>query len=54
MDYPKFDGYDFLGWRLKTEQYFEALNIAKEDKIQTIMIHLDGKALLWHQRFMKP
>ena len=53
LDCPKFDGYDFLGWRLKIEQYFDAVGIAEEDKVQTAMIHLDGKALQWHQRFMK-
>ena len=33
LDCPKFDGYDYLGWRLKVEQYFEAVNMAEEDKV---------------------
>ena len=53
LECPKFDGYDFLGWKLKLEQYFEAVNTPGEDKVPTIMIHLEGKALQWHQRFMK-
>ena len=53
LDCPKFDGYDFLGWKLKIEQYFEAVSMLGEDKVQTVMIHLEGKALQWHQRFMK-
>ena len=53
LDCPRFDGYDFLGWRLKVEQFFEVVNLLEEDKVPTIMIHLDGKALQWHQRFAK-
>ena len=45
LDCPKFDGYDFLGWRLKVEQFFEAMDLVKEEKVQTAMIHLEGKAL---------
>ena len=29
------------------------MELPKEDKVQTVMIHLDGKALQWHQRFMR-
>ena len=35
------------------EQFFEAVNLPEEEKIPTVMIHLDGKALQWHQRFTK-
>ena len=35
------------------EQYFEAVKLAEEDKVLTAMIHLEGRALQWHQRFMK-
>ena len=41
----KFDGYDFFRWRLNVEQFFDTVMIIKEDKVQTIMIHLKGKAL---------
>ena len=44
LDCPMFDGYDFLRWRLKIEQYFEAMCIAEKDKVQIPMIHLEGKA----------
>ena len=53
LDCPKFDGYDLLGWSLKIEQYFNAVCIAEEDNVQTVMIHLEGKAFQWHQRFIK-
>ena len=53
LDCPRFDGYDFLGWRLKVEQFFKVVNLPEEDKVPTVMIHLDGKTLQWHQRFAK-
>ena len=48
LDCPKFDGYDYLGWEFKVEQYFEVVNMVEEDKVQTVLIHLKGKALQWH------
>ena len=45
LDCQKFDGYGFLGWRLKVEQFFEAVSMPDEDKEQTATIHLEGKAL---------
>ena len=53
LECPRFDGFDFLGWKLKVEQYFETVQLAEEEKVSTVMIHLDKKALQWHQRFMK-
>ena len=50
---PRFDETDFLGCKLKVEQFFEAVNLSKEKKVQTVRIHLDGKALQRHQRFMR-
>ena len=38
---------------MKIQQFFEAVGMQEEDKIQTVMIHLEGKALQWHQRIMK-
>ena len=48
LDCLKLEGYDFLGWKLKVEQYFEAVKLAEEDKVLTAMIHLEGRALQWH------
>ena len=53
LDCLKFDGCDFLGWGLKVEQYFLAMSLANEDRVQTAMINLEGRALQWHQHFMK-
>ncbi|GMI67486.1 hypothetical protein HRI_000417900 [Hibiscus trionum] len=46
---PKFDGSDFRGWHSKLEQFFEAEAVPEQSKIRLVMIHLEGKALQWHQ-----
>ncbi|KAL4367918.1 hypothetical protein GQ457_05G016100 [Hibiscus cannabinus] len=46
---PRFDGEDFRGWMSKLEQYFEAENVPEAAKIRVVMLHLEGKALQWHQ-----
>ena len=53
IECPQFDEQDFLGWKMKVEQFFEAVGIPEMENVQTVMIYLDGKALQWHQRFMK-
>ena len=53
LECPRFDGVDFRGWLLKIEQFFEADQTKESDKLRTVMMHLDGKALQWHQRYMK-
>ena len=53
LDCPRFDVYDFFRWYMKVEQFFEVVETLEEKKVQIVMIHLDGKALQWHQRYMK-
>ncbi|KAL4273089.1 hypothetical protein GQ457_13G021400 [Hibiscus cannabinus] len=50
---PKFDGTDFRGWNLKLEQYFEAEMVPDSAKLRIVMLHLEGKALEWHQFMTK-
>ena len=50
---PRFDGQDFLGWSMKIDQYFDAVKVQDDEKISIVMIHLNGKALQWHQRIIK-
>ena len=49
----KFDGENFRGWPLKTEQFLMADQTSENDKACIVMMHLEGKALQWHQRYMK-
>ena len=53
LECPRFGGTDFKGWYLKIEQFFAVDQTREQDKVRTVMMHLDGKALQWHQRFMK-
>ncbi|OMO60043.1 Retrotransposon gag protein [Corchorus olitorius] len=50
---PRFAGDDFLGWQMKINQFFEADNTEQEQKVRIAMMHLEGRALEWHQRFMR-
>ena len=43
LECPRFYGYDFLGWYMKIEEYFEAVGAIEEEKVRLVMIHLDGK-----------
>jgi len=42
-----------LGWIYKCEQFFEVDNIVDNVRVKVASIHLNGKALLWHQSYMK-
>ena len=53
LECPRFEGYDFLGWLMRVEQFFDAVGTQEIDEVQIVMIHLDGKMLQWHQRYMK-
>ncbi|OMO99868.1 Retrotransposon gag protein [Corchorus capsularis] len=50
---PRFNGDDFLGWKLKVEQFFAADNTEDKHKVLIAMMHLDGRALQWHQKFIR-
>ena len=52
LDCLRFDGYNFLGWQMKIEQFFEVVKIREEEKVHMVMIHLEGMTLQWHQRLM--
>ncbi|XWS65218.1 hypothetical protein CRYUN_Cryun05aG0073500 [Craigia yunnanensis] len=53
LELPQFEGVDFRGWILKEEQFFKADQTREQDKVRNVMMHLDGRAFQWHQRFVK-
>ena len=53
IEFPQFGGEDVMGWLYKCEQFFEVDNITHNVKVKVASIHLTGKALLWHQSYMK-
>lgn len=53
MDFPRFDGEDVQGWVYRCEQFFEVEGTPGNLKVRVASIQLTGKALTWHQSFMK-
>jgi len=53
IDFPRFDGEDVQGWIYKCEQFFEVKGTNDNVKVRIASIQLNGKALLWHQSFIK-
>jgi len=50
LEIPIYDGtYDAYSWINKLEHFFQMRDILEEEKIQAIMVALDGKALSWFQ-----
>jgi len=53
IDFPKFEGDDVQGWIYKCGQFFEVDSVMESRKVKIASIHLWGRALTWHQSFMK-
>jgi len=53
VDFPRFDGEDVQGWVYRCEQFFEVEGTPGNLKVRVASIQLTGKALIWHQSFMK-
>ncbi|KAJ9562551.1 hypothetical protein OSB04_007711 [Centaurea solstitialis] len=53
LEFPPFEGDDFKDWHYKCNQFFELDNTPEKMKIRLVAIHLKGRALQWHQGFMK-
>lgn len=53
VEFPKFAGEDVLGWIYKCENFFDIDATTETTKVKIASFHLEGKALLWHQSFMK-
>ena len=53
LECPRFDGDNFSGWLMKTDQFFEAEGVADNAKVRAVMMHLEGRALQWHQYYVR-
>lgn len=53
VEFPKFAGDDVSGWIYRCEQFFCVDSTNENAKVRIASIHLDGKALMWHQSYMK-
>lgn len=52
MDFLKFIGDDFKGWRYRVNQFFEVNESPEVVKLKLVAIHLKENALKWHQGFV--
>lgn len=53
VEFPKFGGVGLKPWLYKCAQFFELDEIADPNRVKLAAIHLEDKALLWHQTYMK-
>lgn len=53
VEFPKFWGDDLKSWLYKCEQFFMLDNVGDEARVKLAAIHLEGKALQWHQAYLR-
>ncbi|KAG8383721.1 hypothetical protein BUALT_Bualt04G0043300 [Buddleja alternifolia] len=53
VDFPHFNGEDLRRWLYRCEQFFEVDDTPSNAKVKLVAVHLEGKALQWHQMLMK-
>ena len=53
LECPHFDGENFTGWLMKLDQFFESEKVQDGDKVRTVMMQLEGRALQWHQYYIR-
>nr|KYP41567.1 Retrotransposable element Tf2 [Cajanus cajan] len=49
LEIPVFDGEDAYGWTTRVERYFDLKGMSGEEKLQAVMVAMEGKALTWYQ-----
>ena len=52
LEFPKFHGEGLNEWLCKCEQYFDFDETADDFKLRIASLHLEGRALQWHQNYM--
>lgn len=52
-EFPKFNGTDLRSWVYKCNQFFQLDDIKDPQRVRLAAVHLEGKALLWHQTYIK-
>jgi len=53
VDLPHFDGTGLKDWLYRCEQFFDVDETSPDAKVKIVSCKLDGKALQWHQSYMK-
>ena len=53
IEFSRFDGEDLEGWLFKSERFFQVDFTSHSAKVKLAAIHMEGRALQWHQSFVK-
>ncbi|KAG8376563.1 hypothetical protein BUALT_Bualt09G0076400 [Buddleja alternifolia] len=53
VEFPSFNGEDLCGWLFRAKQFFEVDETPTETRVRLAAVYLEGKALQWHQNFMR-
>ncbi|KAK8951688.1 hypothetical protein KSP39_PZI004152 [Platanthera zijinensis] len=53
LDFPRFSGDEVLDWIYRCEQFFDLDGTTEDQKVRVASAHVEGKALYWHQAYMK-
>ncbi|KAK4428393.1 hypothetical protein Salat_1138900 [Sesamum alatum] len=53
VEFLRFSGEDLQGWIYRREQFFEVDEMLFDAKVKLAAVHMEGKALQWHQVYMK-
>lgn len=53
LEFPRFNGEGLEGWLLRAEYFFEVGNIAHVNRVKVATLRLMGRAIPWHQGYIK-
>uniref|UniRef100_A0A803MT80 Integrase catalytic domain-containing protein n=1 Tax=Chenopodium quinoa TaxID=63459 RepID=A0A803MT80_CHEQI len=53
VEFPKFNGLDLKSWIFKCKKFFNLDSVKDPDRVKRAAIHLEDKALLWHQTYIQ-
>lgn len=53
IEFPHFSGDNLRGWIYRCDQFFEVDETPPHAKVKIAAVHLDGRAIQWHQAYMK-
>ncbi|PKI53800.1 hypothetical protein CRG98_025806 [Punica granatum] len=53
LEFPRFSGEGVREWLYRCEQFFEVDMTPDDVKVKLVAIHLEGKALQWHQAYVR-
>ncbi|KAL1535373.1 hypothetical protein AAHA92_28155 [Salvia divinorum] len=52
FEFPKFDGEGFEGWVMRSDYFFEEVEVPEGEKVRITALHLEGKVLQWHRGYV--